>query len=120
MRTCARNPLAEAGHTPGSGLGCCSNGAWLLRASPYSLSALVLGTAAGREGAESGPRGQVRAALGHWHQFAHSFKRHSSQSFSLTAPAGKCPVWMCRSLRGEASVVRVLAFSVPRRVQPPD
>lgn len=36
------------------------------------LSALVLGTAAGRGGGAGGEKGQVRAELGGWHQFAHA------------------------------------------------
>lgn len=60
-----------------------------------SLTALVLGTAAGPRGGVGGFIGQVWAALGDWHQFVHPFKRHLSQQFSLTALIGECPFCVC-------------------------
>lgn len=41
-------------------------------------SALVLGISEGQGGGASGLKGQVWAALGGWHQFAHPFKRQDA------------------------------------------
>lgn len=74
-------------------IGCCS---------------LVLGISAGRGEVRQGSKGQVRAAIGGWHQFAHPSKGRAERSCtqsSLTALAGECPSWGCTSFQGATSAV---------------
>lgn len=74
-------------------IGCCS---------------LVLGLTAGKGEVREGSKGQVRAAIGGWHQFAHPSRgrvERSCPQSSLSALAGECPSWGCTSFRGATSAV---------------